>query len=70
MADPDGLRASDDGVVLEVLVIPRASRNELGGWDGSGRLRVRLTAPPVEGREVAVVAGSGPVREAAVVAWP
>jgi len=47
---PDGLRASGDEVLLEVLVVPRASRNELGGWDSTGRLRVRLTAPPVEGR--------------------
>lgn len=47
---PDGIRASGEEVLLEVLVVPRASRNELAGWSADGRLRVRLTAPPVEGR--------------------
>lgn len=46
----DGPRAAGEEVLLEVLVVPRASRNELGGWDGTGRLRVRLAAPPVEGQ--------------------
>ena len=47
---PGGIRASGDEVLLEVLVVPRASRSGMGGWDAEGRLRVRLTAPPVEGR--------------------
>jgi len=34
---------------LEVRVLPRASREELAGFDETGRLRIRLTAPPVEG---------------------
>ena len=34
---------------VEVRVVPRASRNELAGFDETGRLKVRLTAPPVEG---------------------
>ena len=46
---PDGIRASGDGVLLEVLVVPRASRNEVVGWGPDGRLRVRIAAPPVEG---------------------
>lgn len=29
--------------------MPRASRDELAGFDDTGRLKVRLTAPPVEG---------------------
>ena len=29
--------------------MPRASRDELAGFDAAGRLKVRLTAPPVEG---------------------
>lgn len=37
-----------DGVVLAVKVVPRAARNELAGFQGD-LLRVRLTAPPVEG---------------------
>ena len=36
------------GVTLRVRVTPRASRNALAGVQ-AGALRVRLTAPPVEG---------------------
>jgi uncharacterized protein (TIGR00251 family) len=36
-------------LVLEVRVQPRASRSEIGGTLGD-RLRVRLQAPPVDGR--------------------
>lgn len=42
------LEARADGVLLRVLVQPRASRNELAGIQ-QGALKVRLTAPPVEG---------------------
>jgi len=42
------LEARADGVLLRVLVRPRASRNELAGIQ-QGFLKVRLTAPPVEG---------------------
>jgi len=41
---PDGQKV----VRLQVRVQPRASRNELAGFHG-GVLRVRLTAPPVDG---------------------
>ena len=34
---------------IQVRVAPRASRNAIEGWDAAGRLKVRLTAPPVEG---------------------
>ena len=44
-------------MILEVEVQPRASRTEVVGWR-AGRLRVRLTAPPVEG---AANAALGPV---------
>lgn len=37
-----------DGLVVHVRVQPRASRNQLDGVVGD-RLRLRLTAPPVEG---------------------
>lgn len=33
---------------MSVRVQPRASKNEIAGWQ-EGTLRVRLTAPPVEG---------------------
>lgn len=39
---------------LEVRVIPRARRNELAG-ERDGRLLVRVTAPPLEGRANAAV---------------
>jgi uncharacterized protein len=52
MADGDQdsqiLEQRADGVLLRVLVQPRASRNELAGIQ-RGALKVRLTAPPVEG---------------------
>ena len=37
------------GVIIDVLVQPRASRDEVMGLDGAGRLKVRVTAAPVEG---------------------
>jgi uncharacterized protein (TIGR00251 family) len=43
------LRAREGGVEVDVLVVPRASRTELSGVQGD-RLKVRLAAPPVEGK--------------------
>ena len=43
-----GLREEADGVSFEVQVQPRSSRAEINGVQ-DGALRVRLTAPPVEG---------------------
>lgn len=37
-----------DGVTISVRVQPRASKNEIGGMYGDA-LRLRLTAPPVDG---------------------
>jgi uncharacterized protein (TIGR00251 family) len=45
-----GLRESGDEILVDVRVVPRASRDERRGWDVAGRLRIRLTAPPVDGR--------------------
>lgn len=45
---PPWLSESGEGVLLQVLVQPRASRNEVAGLQGE-ELKVRLTSPPVEG---------------------
>jgi uncharacterized protein (TIGR00251 family) len=42
------LRETDDGVLVPVQVIPRASRTESAGAV-DGVFRIRLAAPPVEG---------------------
>jgi uncharacterized protein (TIGR00251 family) len=39
----------EGGVTFAVRVVPRASRNEIAGVHGDA-LKVRVTAPPVEGR--------------------
>jgi uncharacterized protein (TIGR00251 family) len=55
--------------VLAVQVTPRASRNEISGWQGDV-LRVRLTAPPVDGAAnaalIAVLAGVLDVPKSAI----
>lgn len=43
-----GVSLAPDGVVLAVLLQPRASRTAIVGWHGS-ELKLRVTAPPVEG---------------------
>jgi uncharacterized protein (TIGR00251 family) len=45
---PAGRRDGDD-LVIELRIQPRAQRSEFAGLHG-GRLRVRLQAPPVDGR--------------------
>jgi uncharacterized protein (TIGR00251 family) len=42
------LKESATEVTFAIHVVPRASRNEIAGVEGEA-LRVRLTAPPVEG---------------------
>ena len=37
-----------DGIILKVLVVPRASRSEIVG-EHNGTLRVRIAAAPVDG---------------------
>ena len=41
--------------ILDVRVTPRASRDEIAGWV-DGVLRLRVSAPPVEGKANAAVA--------------
>ncbi|HPT68790.1 MAG TPA: DUF167 domain-containing protein, partial [Syntrophomonas sp.] len=42
------MTANATGVCLEVQVQPRSSRNQVVG-EQDGRLKIKLTAPPVEG---------------------
>ena len=46
---PLDLKATPEGVRLPILVQPRASRDEIVGIQ-DGRLKIRLTTPPVEDR--------------------
>jgi uncharacterized protein (TIGR00251 family) len=55
--------------LLAVKVVPRASRDEIVGWHG-GALRLKVTAPPQDGRAnaavVALLADALGVRKSAV----
>lgn len=70
MTVPAWLREDADGVVLELLVQPRASRTRIVG-EHEGRLKLQLAAPPVEGEAnaalAAFLAGALGVRKADVV---
>ncbi len=63
------LREEPGGVVLEILVQPRASRTRVLG-EHDGRLKIALAAPPVDGEAnaalVEFLAGALGVRKAAV----
>ena len=48
------LRADADGITFDVLVQPRASRARVGPVHGD-RLKVAVTAPPVDGEANAAV---------------
>lgn len=44
---PDHLEPHPEGVCLQVKVVPRSSRNQIGEALGD-RLKIRITAPPVD----------------------
>jgi len=48
------VKATADGIVFDVLVSPRASRARLGPVHGD-RVKVAVTAPPVDGEANAAV---------------
>lgn len=43
------IRETENGVVVDIRVLPRSSRCELAGIQ-DGALKMKITAPPVEGR--------------------
>ena len=43
------LSSSPEGALLKIRAVPGARKSELSG-ESAGRLRVRLAAPPVEGK--------------------
>ncbi|MHB8644972.1 MAG: DUF167 domain-containing protein [Thermomicrobiales bacterium] len=47
--DALNLTGTDGAVRVAIRVMPRAGRNALDGVTETGALRIRLTAPPVEG---------------------
>ena len=47
MGAPPFLRTHADGVSLQIKVVPRASRNEIGEVLGD-RLKIKIAAPPVD----------------------
>ena len=42
------LKEVEGGVEIDVLVVPRSSRNQIVG-EHEGRLKIQLNAPPVDG---------------------
>lgn len=42
------IRENEEGIFIKIKVQPKASKNEIKGLQGDA-LKVRLTAPPVEG---------------------
>jgi uncharacterized protein (TIGR00251 family) len=49
VADAPRIRERGGEIALDVRLVPGSSKEEIVGWDESGRLRVRVRARPVEG---------------------
>lgn len=49
MPPKPSIKAKDNGVILHLRVQPKASRNQLT-QEPSGKLRLAITAPPIDGK--------------------
>jgi uncharacterized protein (TIGR00251 family) len=47
---PVEIRRGGEELEFQVRLSPRAAADEIRGWDEAGRLKVRVTAPPLAGR--------------------
>ena len=47
-SDPPFSTVTEDGIILNIHVQPRASKNQICGIQGEA-LKIRLTSPPVDG---------------------
>jgi uncharacterized protein (TIGR00251 family) len=43
------IKETEDGVILQVHVVPRSAKSEIAGVQGDA-LKVKIAAPPVEGQ--------------------
>jgi uncharacterized protein len=41
-------KATSEGIVIPIKVLPKASRNAIIGWE-NGELKIRIAAPPEKG---------------------
>src|SRR5271157_3725610 len=48
-SDMVNIKETEDGVILQVHVVPRSAKSEIAGVQGDA-LKLRITAPPVEGQ--------------------
>ena len=44
------LHSGQSGAALAIRVMPRASKNEIADIQSDGTIKIRLTAPPVDGK--------------------
>lgn len=44
------IRHTDEGVVIQVKVIPGSSRSEISEILDNGQLKIKLNSPPIEGK--------------------
>jgi hypothetical protein len=50
-SDKVNIKETEDGVILQVHVVPRSAKSEVAGVQGDA-LKLRIAAPPVEGQQI------------------